>query len=132
MIRLFPVILLLAACGNYGNVYLPQGERKPFSGPNPADFPAEMAAPLGVTGSATVRLNVSPGAASLRATWMSFAGANVVWRVNARKVGETSCGAGECSIASPVPEGTILKGVATLVEIECSAPIIVQRLVIER
>lgn len=127
-----PCFLLLAACGNYGNVYLPQGERKPLSGPDPADFPPALTASLGVTDKARLRLNVAPGPAELRATWTSFAGATVIFRVNARKIAEASCGAGECSVASPVPDGTILKGVATLVEIETAAPIIVQTLVIER
>jgi hypothetical protein len=124
-------LLLLVSCGNYGNVYLPQGERKPLSGPDPRDFPAALPASLGVADRVKLRFNVAPGPARLRAAWTSYAGASVVFRVNARKIAEAACGAGECSVARPVPDGTILKGVATLVEIETTAPIILQSLVLE-
>jgi hypothetical protein len=127
-----PLLLLLAACGNYGNVYLPQGERKPISGPNPGDFPASLPAPVPIADKAKIRLNAAPGAAELRAAWNCAAPATVVFRVNARKIGEASCGPGECTLARPVPDGTILKGVATLIEIETSAPITLARLGIER
>lgn len=133
MRALAPLMLLLAAsCGNYGNVYLPQGERKPLSGPNPADFPAALAAPLAIAEKAKIRLNATPGAAELRAAWTCAAATAIVFRVNARKIGDASCGPGDCAFSRPVPDGTILKGVATLVEIETSAPITLQRLGLER
>lgn len=125
------LLLLAASCGNYGNVYLPQGERKPLSGPNPADFPPSLDAARQVTEIAKIRLNAAPGAAQLRAAWTASSDASVVFRVNARKVGEASC-RGECTIACAVPEGTILKDVATLIEIETTAPVTLTRLVIER
>lgn len=131
MRRLLPGLLLAASCGNYGNVYLPQGERKPFSGPEPAEFPAALPAPVEVTGSAKIRLNVAPGAAELRASWTSREEAAVVFRVNARKLAEASC-AGECALARSVPAGTILKDVATLIEVETTAPITITALAIAR
>lgn len=128
---LLPCLLLIAACGNYGNVYLPQGERKPLSGPNPADFPVALSGPLEVGEKAKVRLHATPGAAELRVSWTASAAAIVVFRVNARKIGEASC-SGDCSLSRPLPDGTILKDVATLIEIETTAPIAITRLVIER
>jgi hypothetical protein len=129
---LAPVLLLFASCGNYGNVYLPSGERKPISGPNPKQFPAALETPLEVETKAKIRLNIAPGGpAELKASWSAPAQADIVWRVNARKVGDLSC-SGECTIARPVPDGTILPGVATLIELETTAPVTVTRLVIER
>lgn len=132
MIRLLPLLLLACACGNYGNIYLPQGERKPFTGPDPKDFPAALAAPLKVESSAKIRLNIAPGrAATLRAGWNSASPATVVWRVNARKIAAATCGPGDCETSAAIPQETIVPGTATLVEIETSVPITVARLAIE-
>ena len=132
MIRLLPLLLFLGACGNYGNIYLPQGERKPFTGPDPKDFPATLTAPLKVDDAGRVRLNIAAGKeATLRATWSATSAATVTWRVNARKIASIACGPGECQSSAKVPEGTILAGTATLVAIETTAPITVTRIAIE-
>ncbi len=130
---LLALVLFTTACGNYGNVYLPQGERKPFLGPDPKDFPAALAAPLAVTATASIRLNVPPGTSlRLKAAWKTGTPSTVVWRVNSRRIAETHCTAGDCTLNEVVPDGTILEGVATLIEIAPGAPLTLDRLAIER
>ncbi len=132
-LRIAAAALLLAGCGNYGNVYMPQGERKPFLGPDPKEFQAALERPQPVAGHTLIRLNIaSASGLSLKASWTAREAGSIVWRVNARKIATISCGPGDCRADERIPDGTILPGVATLVEIETSSSIVLERLTIDR
>jgi predicted small lipoprotein YifL len=123
------LLALLAAtgCGNYGNVYLPEGRRKPDLGPEPREF--GPAADLNKTATQfRARINAPPGV-PLRLTIDCGApnGETISVWVNAR-----SLPAGSCPYSALIPVGTIVPDTAALVEIEASGPIPARRLEVQR
>ena len=112
--------LLLAGCVNHPNTWMPQGERKPFLGPEPKDHPA--ARDLNKqTAKETVRLYRD----NARQVTVTCDGSVRVF-VNARAVG-----AGACPINATLPAGTLLPGTVPVIEIEADAPVLLQRVALE-
>ncbi len=123
MIRLVPPLfaLLLTGCHNYGNSYMPQGERNPHIGPDPNRFPQSVDVNREITRH-SLQLNVAPGAA-LRLR-VACSGGSIRAFVNARAVGEG------CPLDAAIPDGTLVAGTATLVELEADVPVRVGRVAI--
>ncbi len=107
--------LLSGGCGNYGNIYLPEGRRKPDLGPEPSDFGTTVT--LNQKAAAfRFRLNAPPQA-PLQLTIDCRGPANAtlaVW-VNARRLPP-----GPCPYTGAIPDGTIVAGTAAVIEVEPS------------
>lgn len=106
----------LAGCVNHPNTWMPEGERKPFDGPDPKDVPAS------VEWSKTadrhqIRLH-SPSATKIV---VDCEGGVRVY-VNARRVHD-----GSCPVSAAIPAGTFVPDTAALIEIEADSPVLVKR-----
>ena len=113
---------VLAACGNYGNVYLPEGRRKPDLGPEPADF-GPSATLERKAGAFRFRLYAPPGVPlQLTLECSGPAGVSLAVWVNARRLPP-----GPCPYQGSIPEGTILAGTAAVIEVEPSEEITLHR-----
>jgi hypothetical protein len=112
--------LLLAGCVNHPNTWMPQGERKPFLGPEPKDHTAAVDLNK-QTAKETVRLyrdNAQRVKVTCDGTVRVF--------VNARAVG-----AGACPISAAIPAGTLVPKTVPVIEIEADAPVLLKRVELE-
>lgn len=118
--RVLTLPLLLAGCVNHPNTWMPQGERKPFLGPEPKDHAAAVDLNK-QTAKQTVRLyrdNAQRVKVSCDGTVRVF--------VNARAVG-----AGACPIDATIPAGTLVPKTVPVIEIEADAPVLLKRVELE-
>lgn len=117
--------LALTGCVNYHAAYMPQGERKPFNGPDPKDLPAFQA-----IGQRSTKLSVrlrAPDASAVKVKVDCEGSIPVKVFVNARALGESAC-----PIALPISVGTIQSDTATLVELESAEPVLIHRVTLDR
>ncbi|MDX2181321.1 MAG: hypothetical protein SFV18_17130 [Bryobacteraceae bacterium] len=106
----------LAGCVNHPNTWMPEGERKPFDGPDPKDVP--VAVEWNKTAEKhQIRLH-SPSATKIV---VDCAGDVRVY-VNARRVHD-----GACPVSAAIPAGTFVPDTAALIEIESDSPVLVKR-----
>jgi|GEM_PF-6274523 len=111
----------LGGCVNHPNTWMPEGERKPFDGPDPKDVPASVEWNR-KSERHQIRLN-SPNATRLT---VACEGTVRVY-VNARRVHD-----GACPVSAAIPAGTFVPDTAALVEIEADSPVLVQRAALEK
>jgi predicted small lipoprotein YifL len=121
---LLAAALAMTGCGNYGNIYMPEGQRKPMLGPEPGDF--KSMATIGKEVS-HVKVRLTPSAdrsLKLRVDCTGAASART-W-VNARALP-----GGACPYEAAVPDGTMVPGTAAMVELEFGTATLVKQIRLE-